>query len=75
MPPFFYPTDTSAIVDYCAKCGDIIFKGHPHKRHHICAVCGEPCGYYGPFGSTNGRDYTCADCIDPTLPVWEDEAA
>ena len=75
MPPFFYPTDTSVIVDYCFKCGDVVYKGHPHKRHHICAECGEPCRYYGPFGSINGRDYVCDGCVDPTLPAWGDEAA
>ena len=72
MTPPLFPADTSATVGYCAKCGDIIYKGHPHRRHHTCAECGEPCGYYGPFGTTNGRDYTCKDCTDPALPAWGD---
>ena len=68
--PTLFPTDTREIVECCHTCGDSVYRGHPHKRHHTCADCGEPCPYYGPFGTTNGRDFVCEDCLD-----WEGATA
>ena len=72
-PPPLFPTDTNVLVGYCDRCGDLVYQDHPHKRHRICAVCGEPCAYYGPFATTNGRDYTCEDCTDWTTPAGGEE--
>lgn len=74
MPPPLFPTDTDVVVGCCDRCGDVVYQGHPHRRHIICAICGERCQYYGPHGTTNGMDVTCQDCIDPDKPAWSEGA-
>ena len=70
-PARLFPVDADiAVVGRCHRCGDVVYQGHPHKRHHVCADCGEPCEYYGVLGTTNGSDYTCNDCTDMGRP-WE----